>query len=99
MIGSSLIVGTLLQFYHLSIWPYIGSLFGSYLASMHTEYKEHKAAVIKKNRDKKYNEVIEGLKHREAEFFKALVFILDDEEVALGYVAWFENIAKDYDND
>lgn len=46
----------------------------------------------------KYKKTIEDLKGREKDFYDALLYILNDEELALGYVGYIEEIARAYDD-
>lgn len=46
----------------------------------------------------KFKKSIQDLSGREKDFYDALLYILADEELALGYVGCFEGIAKAYDD-
>lgn len=49
-----------------------------------------------RTKNKLYKKSIRQLKGREREFYKILLYILNDEELALGYCGTFEDIAQKY---
>ena len=53
---------------------------------------------MKKTTNKKYRESIASLNKREKAFFDYMCYILNDEELALGYVGGFEEIAEQFED-